>query len=97
MLNIAPSAADAITLLVTTGGLPESAGVRLEAASSYATDQHIVIRVREAPAATDQVLQQGAARVFVAPEVIDDLDDHTLDATTSDEHVTFALTGPRKA
>jgi hypothetical protein len=97
MLIIAPSAADAITLLVTTGGLPEGAGVRLEPASAYTSDPHIVIRVREAPAATDQVVKQGSAHVFVASEVVDELNDHTLEASTTDEHVTFALTGPAKA
>ncbi len=94
MLTIAPSAAHAITLLVTTSGLPESAGVRLEPASRDVSDPNIVIRFREAPAADDQVIEDGAANVFVDPVLTDDLDDRMLEATTSDNQVTFTLTGP---
>ena len=90
MLSIAPSAAEAITMLVASSGLPESAGVRL--APSDMPERDFEIRLLEAPEDDDHVVEEGDVHVFIDPEIVGELDDQTLEATTADERIRFALT-----
>ena len=94
MLTIAPSAADAITMLIATNGLPQSAGVRL--GPSDVPERDLEIRLLEQPADDDYVVDAGDAHVFIDPAVADELEQQTLEATTVDNRVRFALTaGPQ--
>jgi Fe-S cluster assembly iron-binding protein IscA len=90
MLSIAPSAAEAITMLVATNGLPASAGVRL--GPSGAPERDLEIRLLDEPPAEDLVVDEGDAHVFIDPAIADELDEQTLEATTIDNRVRFALT-----
>lgn len=90
MLTIAPSAADAITMLVATNGLPQSAGVRL--GPSDVPERDLEIHLLEQPGADDFVVDEGDAHVFIDPAVADELEEQTLEATTSNNRVRFALT-----
>jgi hypothetical protein len=45
------------------------------------------------PDADDQVVEEESAHVFLDARIAEDLDDQTLEATTSDDQVRFRLTG----
>jgi Fe-S cluster assembly iron-binding protein IscA len=93
MLTIAPSAADAITMLVATNGLPQTAGVRL--GPSEVPERELEIHLLEEPADDDFVVDKGDAHVFIDPAIAGELEAQTLEATTVDNRVRFALTaGP---
>ena len=91
MLTIAPSAAEAITTLVASNELPESAGVRL--GPSDVPERELEIRLLEGPGVEDVVVDEGDAHVFIDPAVAEELDEQTLEAMTVDNQVRFALTG----
>lgn len=92
MLTVAPSAAEAITTLVTSNGLPEDAGIRLSpAGSENANGAGLQIEVTDGPGPADQVIEQDGAHVFVDPEVADALEDRTLEASAQDNRVAFAI------
>jgi hypothetical protein len=97
MLAIDSSAVDAITTLVESSGLPDSGGVRLAPAADALPTAGIHIQLADGPGLGDQVVQSGPAHVFVDPEIADELHDRTLEARTTGNRVTFALTGPRAA
>ena len=46
----------------------------------------------EAPEDDDHVVEEGDVHVFIDPEIVGELDDQTLEATTADERIRFALT-----
>jgi len=100
MLAVAPSAVDAITMLVTANGLPDSAGVRLAptptadlAATPSADPQQpqLQIALSQAPGPDDQVIDAGDAHVFVDALLSGMLDDYTLEATSNDQRIHFTL------
>lgn len=91
MLTVAPSAAEAITALVSANGLPDEAGLRLAPASTNSASPGFELSLAPAPGPDDEVVDQDGAHVFLAPEVAGALDESTLEATARDNQVTFAL------
>lgn len=93
MLTVAPSAAEAITTLVTSNGLPENAGVRLSAAPTEDNTAGVGVQIAltDGPAPDDQVIDEAGAHVFVDPTVADALEESTLQARAEDNRIAFAL------
>lgn len=91
MLTVAPSAAEAITALVSANGLPDDAGLRLAPAGTNSSSAGFELSLSPAPGPDDEVIAQDGAHVFLAPEVAGALDDSTLEASARDNQVTFAL------
>jgi Fe-S cluster assembly iron-binding protein IscA len=93
VLSIAPSAAAAINALVSSRGLPDTAGLRLVLAEDDSRQPRLEVHISEAPDEGDQVVVEQSAHVFVDARIVDDVDDRTLEATISDDDVLFRLAG----
>lgn len=92
MLTVAPSAAEAITKLVASNGLPGDAGIRLSPVSSEnSSGAGLEIAITDGPGPADQVIDQDGAHVFLAPEIADALEDRTLEATAQENRISFEL------
>jgi Fe-S cluster assembly iron-binding protein IscA len=93
MLTLTPNAATAIRALVEASDLPdEAAGLRI---ADDPTHEALTLSIAAVPAEDDKVLDDAGARVFLAPEAANLLDDKTLDAGMDGEgHVQFGITQP---
>jgi len=92
MLTVAPSAAQAIQDLVSSQGLPDAAGLRLDRAegqNSSGAGYELSLAAQPDPA--DLVIDQDGAHVFLSPDAADALEGSTLEATAQDNQITFAL------
>lgn len=90
MLTITDNAADAIRGIVAAPEVPEGAGLRI--ATRPGGDQGTLeVSVAETPAATDQVVDESGARVFVDEEAVPLLDDKLLDASIEGTRVGFTI------
>ena len=93
MLTLTPNAATAIRALVNGSDLPDAAGLRIADDPSGAAA--LTLTLAAVPAEDDQVLDDGGARVFLAPQAATLLDDKTLDAGTDGEgRLQFGITEP---
>lgn len=90
MLAMSSHAAQAITELVSQPGVPDGAGIKL---SPQETPEGVAIELSlvEGPIASDQVVQEGGARLFVAQDLAPELDDKLLDADVEAGQVSFQL------
>ncbi len=83
MLTITDSAASAIRSLTSQPDLPDETGMRImkrrDAAPSFQ------MALTEGPAAGDQVVEEGGARVFLEAGVADALEDKALDAEMNEQ------------
>ncbi|MBO0769460.1 MAG: hypothetical protein J2O48_12320 [Solirubrobacterales bacterium] len=92
MLTLTPTATEAVTALLQNPELPESSGVRLQPGTDATGQPAIGVAVVEAPADGDQLVPAGAGNdVFLAPEVVNWLDDQVLDAEMHDKRVAFTI------
>ena len=91
MLAITDHAADAIRGIVTAPGVPDGAGLRIALQGSGAPEGALEVTVAELPAASDQVVDEDGARVFVEDRAIPLLDDKLLDAQIDGTRVGFTL------
>ncbi|HYV14968.1 MAG TPA: HesB/YadR/YfhF-family protein [Conexibacter sp.] len=92
MLAITDSAADAIRGIVAAPGLPEGAGLRITLQGDSSADATALeVTVAELPDASDQVLDEEGARVFVEEQAVEMLDDKLLDAQVEGTRVGFTL------
>lgn len=83
MLQVSEAAAQLLKDAVDASDAPAEAGVRLE---TRADDPSALgIAFREAPEATDQIVEESGLRVFVADEISESLDGRTLDVVTTDQ------------
>ena len=90
MLTLTDNAADAIRGIVAAPEIPEGAGLRI--ATRPGSDQATLeVSVADTPAATDQVVDESGARVFVDEEAIPLLDDKLLDASVEGTRVGFTI------
>jgi Fe-S cluster assembly iron-binding protein IscA len=87
MLTLTTEAAEAVDTLLNDPQIPDDAGLRLSANS----EQDIAVALTEGPADGDQVIEDGGARVFVAPELAPMLDEATLLAEEQDGRIAFGL------
>ena len=98
MLALTPSATEAIHGLLTAQELPDSAGFRIGGEPQVTEGGEAVgqidlnVMIAEEPHETDQVLDEGGARVFVDELVAPMLDDKLLDADVASEGISFTLT-----
>lgn len=92
MLTLSDTTVAVVRELTGGGQLPDSAGMRLSA-QAYGDGQpgSIHLMIVEAPEASDQVIEEHGAHVFVDAELAPDLDDKLLDADVDKGQVTFSL------
>lgn len=79
MLQCTQTAATSLRELGRSQGLPESYGVRVFASETPEGDAALGIGFADRPREGDQVTEQHGTRVFVAPEVAEELDQAELD------------------
>lgn len=92
MLAITDHAADAIRGIVTAPGVPDGAGLRIATQEGNSQPGALEVTLAELPAASDQVVDEDGARVFVEEQAIPLLDDKLLDAQIDGTRVGFTLT-----
>lgn len=83
MLTITDSAASAIRSLTSQPDLPDDIGMRIKKQGDGAPSFQIALT--EGPAAGDQVVEEGGARIFLEPAVADALEDKALDAQVNEQ------------
>ena len=88
MLTLAPSAVEAVDVLLHNPGVPEAAGLRIAAHSP----SELELGIAAEPGPDDQVIEEGDARVFIDPVAAPLLDDARLEAQTQGDAIAFALT-----
>ena len=79
MLQCTQAAASTLREVRETQGLPDSYGIRVFGASGPEGEVGLGIGFAEQPAAGDEVGESAGTRLFVAPEVADNLADMALD------------------
>ena len=79
MLQCTQAAASTLREVRQTQGLPESYGVRVFGASDPEGKVGLGIAFAEQPVEGDQVAESSGTRLFVAPEVAENLADMALD------------------
>jgi iron-sulfur cluster assembly protein len=87
MLTLSPSAIEAVDGLLHQPQVPDDAGLRI----SPAGEAQLTIEIATEPAPTDQVIEEGGARVFVDADAVPMLDDAELDARQEGDQVAFGL------
>jgi Fe-S cluster assembly iron-binding protein IscA len=80
MLALTPAAVQAVVDVVVRENTQEGAGLRIGPGERSAGDETFDFTVESAPRPGDGVVEEGPARVFLDPEVVDLLDDKVLDA-----------------
>jgi len=83
MLTITDSAATAIRSLTSQPDLPVETGLRIMKQGEGAPSFELALT--EGPAAGDQVVEEGGARVFVEPAAAAILQDKALDAQVNEQ------------
>ncbi|WAB83557.1 Fe-S cluster assembly protein HesB [Microcella daejeonensis] len=90
MLTLTPTASTVIENLVAREGVPQTAGLRIDSGSPESME--FAVAVAPEPLPGDQIVEEGAARVFLEPNASAALDDKVLDAQVSEEGaVRFAI------
>lgn len=89
MLTLTDQAQQAVRGLTQDPQTPDGAGMRIAAGG-----QGLELSLVEAPAAGDDVIDEGGARVFVEAQTAPMLAEQTLDAQVSDGQVSFFLAQP---
>ena len=83
MLTITDSAASAIRSLTSQPDLPDETGLRIMKQGDGAPSFQLALT--EGPAAGDQVVEEGGARVFLEAAVAGALEDKALDAQVNEQ------------
>lgn len=83
MLTITDSAASAIRSLMSQPDLPDETGMRIMKRGDAAPSFQMALT--EGPAAGDQVVEEGGARVFLEADVAGALEDKALDAEMNEQ------------
>jgi Fe-S cluster assembly iron-binding protein IscA len=83
MLTITDSAVSAIRSLTSQADLPGDTGLRIMKHGAGAPSFELALT--EGPAADDQVVEEGGARVFVEAAAAQVLDDKSLDAQVNEQ------------
>jgi iron-sulfur cluster assembly protein len=93
VLTLTENAAEAVrSIIATSEAEGESAGLRIFAQSAPdAQAVELGVAVAEAPAESDEVIEEEGARVFLDSATTDYLEDKVLDASGSEEGVRFTI------
>ncbi|MFN2319691.1 MAG: Fe-S cluster assembly protein HesB [Dermatophilaceae bacterium] len=92
MLTVTDNAQSLVKGLTENADLPETGGVRLAMAPDQA---QLTVSLVTEPEDTDQVVDSGEARIYVAEDAAEALDGHALDATQTPDGVGFTLQTPQ--
>ncbi len=84
MLTLTDNAVSAIRTLTSQPDLPTETGLRIMTQADGGSSS-FQLALAEAPAAGDQVVEEGGARVFVEPTAAAVLDDKALDAQVNEQ------------
>lgn len=82
MLQISPAAAAHIANQCNARELGDGAGMRVAPSVSPENQRGLRLRYVPAPEAGDQIVEQGAARVFLAREVVAEVSPFVLDTAS---------------
>jgi Fe-S cluster assembly iron-binding protein IscA len=91
VLAITENAADAIRGIVAGPDVPEGAGLRIATQPESSSSGTLEVSVADVPAESDQVVDEGGARVFVEEHAVPLLDDKLLDAHVDGTRVGFTI------
>jgi iron-sulfur cluster assembly protein len=93
MLALTENAVEAIEGILEGPAIPDGAGLRIAAMeSANGTGAQLQLMLAEGPAESDEVIDDGGARVFIEGATAEFLDDKLLDADVLGEEVQFAIT-----
>jgi iron-sulfur cluster assembly protein len=91
VLVLTHDAAAVIRSIVESADISDEGGLRITAHAITETEAALELAVAEEPEATDQVVEQEGAQVFLEPGVAEALSDKVLDASVAEEGVTFRI------
>ncbi len=92
MLTLTDNAADAIRGIVASPEIPDGAGLRIATQPGATDPGALEVSLADVPADSDQVVEEGGARVFVEEGAVELLDDKLLDAEIEGHEVGFLIT-----
>lgn len=93
MLTLTPSAVEVVNTMTEASGNADSAGLRIAHTTDTPEGDALAVEFVTGPAADDQVLDQGGARVFLEQKAATYLDDKVLHGELDPEgHVRFGVT-----
>lgn len=84
MLTVSEAAAAAINTLVTENQMPEGSGLRISRQGDSTRSEGLGLSIAATPAEEESVVESNGAKVFLAPNMVQVLDDQEIDV----EHVT---------
>lgn len=94
MLQLTPAAASLLGGAIRARRLPASAGVRVSGARRGDGRLELGLDLAAAPEAGDNVTERDGTRLFIAPEISDDLSSATLDVQRTDAGTRLTITTP---
>ena len=100
MLTVTENAGRAIEAIVANAEMPDGSGLRIDTpeelpATPDRSGVPLQLEVTSQPAAQDQVVREGGAKVFIAPAAAPLLDDKVLDIRVREDRVQFVI-GPQQ-
>jgi iron-sulfur cluster assembly protein len=100
MLTVTENAGQAIEAIVANAEMPDGSGLRIDTpeelpATPDRSGVPLQLEVTSQPAAQDQVVREGGAKVFIAPAAAPLLDDKVLDIRVREDRVQFVI-GPQQ-
>jgi iron-sulfur cluster assembly protein len=93
MLTVTPTAAEVVRELVAGSPVDDDGGLRIAPGAATPAGTPLEVAVADSPEATDQTVDEGGARVFVAADAAEFLDDKVLDAQVDEGQLRFTITG----
>jgi hypothetical protein len=91
MLTLTPTASAAVATLLHAPDTPEGASLRLQRGLDTEGEATIGLAIVTSPESDDEPVVAGEDDVFLAPDVVDLLDDQVLDAEIHDRGVAFMI------
>ena len=93
MLPVTPTAAEAVRELVAGSPVDYGGGLRIAPGDATPAGTPLEVAMADSPEATDHTVDESGARVFVAADAAEFLDDKVLDAQDDDGRLRFTITG----
>ena len=94
MLKVTSEAATVLKAAKNETGAPSQAGLRIRRADHMPADDNsvaVALAFIDAPEPNDQTLEEDGLRVFVAGDLVDVLDDKTLDVRATEDGAELVL------
>jgi Fe-S cluster assembly iron-binding protein IscA len=91
MLTITDNAAEAVRQISEGSGLAPDPGLRISVGQPTPQGTPLELSIAAGGETTDQTVEEGGARVYLADAIAPALDDKVLDAEIEGEQVHFAL------